>query len=158
MLQEFILAEAGTGLSLQQDNDKNDPLWHGAGALEANMGLGMQLCKLFCTTDDQSLVVNNLLDHPTYKDQCLVTEGPMLRFLAAVPLRSPLYKYIIGIYIVVDDKPRDGLNEDELEFLKDLGVTCMDHLGKSTPKHHDIFLMPGQKHKGTTRSSIDRNA
>lgn len=94
------------------------------------MGLGMQLCKLFCTTGDDSLVVNNLLEHPTYKDQCLVQEGPMLRFLACVPLRSPLYKYIIGTYIVVDDKPRDGLNEEELEFLKDLGVTCIDHLGE----------------------------
>lgn len=130
MFQEFVLAEAGTGLSLQQDNDKNDPLWHGAGPLEVNIGLGMQLCKLFCTTGDNSLVINDLTEHETYKDNFCVKEGPMLRFLACVPLRSPLYKFIIGCYIVVDDKPRDSeLSEDDLEFLKDLGVTCMDHLG-----------------------------
>ena len=96
------------------------------------MGLGMQLCKQFCASTDESpyLVVNDLTKHDAYKDQCLVKEGPMLRFLACVPLRSPLYKMIIGTYIVVDDKPRDGLNDEELEFLKDLGITCMDHLGK----------------------------
>lgn len=90
----------------------------------------MQLCKLFCTTGDDALVVNDLTQHPTYKENDCVKEGPMLRFLACAPLRSPLYKYVIGCYIVVDDKPRDGLNEDELEFLKDLGVTAMDHLGR----------------------------
>jgi len=37
---EYILAEATVGLGLQQDNDKNDPLWHGAVALKENCGLG----------------------------------------------------------------------------------------------------------------------
>jgi GAF domain-containing protein len=132
VLKEFILAEAGTGLGLQQDNDKNDPLWHGAGALQKNCGLGMQLCKHFCASTDESpcLVVNDLTKHDTFKEQCLVKEGPKLRFLACVPLRSPLYKMIVGTYIVVDDKPHEGLSDDELMFLKDLGITCMDHLGK----------------------------
>ncbi|KAE9966634.1 hypothetical protein BLS_006882 [Venturia inaequalis] len=125
---EFILAEAGTGLRLQQDDDENDPLWHGVGPLQVNIGLGMQLCKLFCTTGNDSLVVNDLTQHPTYKENACVKDGPMLRFLACVPLRSPLHNFIIGCYIVVDDKPRNGLSLDDLDFLKDLGVTCMDHL------------------------------
>lgn len=37
---EYILAEATVGLGLQQDDDKNDPLWHGAVALKENCGLG----------------------------------------------------------------------------------------------------------------------
>jgi hypothetical protein len=28
---EYIIAESGVGLGLQQDNDSKDPLWHGTG-------------------------------------------------------------------------------------------------------------------------------
>jgi hypothetical protein len=28
---EYIVAESGVGLGLQQDDDSNDPLWHGTG-------------------------------------------------------------------------------------------------------------------------------
>lgn len=118
----------------------------------------MQLCKLFCTASTEEspyLVVNDLTKHDTYKDQCLVKEGPMLRFLACVPLRSPLYKMIVGTYIVVDDKPRDGLSDDEVEFLKDLGITCMDHLGQYLVNYVTILLTFAKKRKGTTESSTD---
>jgi signal transduction histidine kinase len=127
---EYILAEATAGLGLQQDDDKNDPLWHGAGALKKECGLGMQLCKHFCASekDIPYAVFGDLRKEDDFKNQRVVTEGPQIRFLACVPLRSPLYNMIIGTYIVVDDKPRDCLDEDELEFLVDMGVTVMDHL------------------------------
>lgn len=35
---EYILAEAGKTLSLQRDDDKDDYLWHGVGALDKNQG------------------------------------------------------------------------------------------------------------------------
>jgi signal transduction histidine kinase len=127
---EYILAEAGTGLALQQDDDKNDPLWHGAGMLKKNYGLGMQLCKIFTDAEEKLpyAVFEDLTKNDDLKNQKVVTEGPKIRFLACAPLRSPLYNMVIGTYIVTDDKPRAGLSEDELEFLADMGVTVMDHL------------------------------
>jgi hypothetical protein len=127
---EYILAEAGASISLQQDDDEKDPLWHGAGALKTNWGLGMKLCKLFCTSEEkiQYAVFDDLRNVDEFKNELVVTEGPQIRFLACVPLRSPLYNLIIGTYIVTDDKPHEGLTEDEIEFLVDMGVTVMDHL------------------------------
>lgn len=127
---EYILAEASVGLNLQQDDDKNDPLWHGATALKENCGLGMDLIKIFSNAENdlKYLVVNDLSKDDTFKDKCVVKEEPYGRFLACAPLRSPLYNMVIGAYIVVDDKPRTGLTESELEFITDMAVTVMDHL------------------------------
>ncbi|KAF2430869.1 hypothetical protein EJ08DRAFT_588418 [Tothia fuscella] len=128
---EYILAESGIGLSLQQDDDKNDPLWHGAGALSKQCGLGMQLCRQFCADENLShLVFNDLRTIPEFQKQMIVTctTGPQIKFLTCVPLRSPLYKMVIGTYIVVDDEPRNGLSDEEIEFMIDMGVTVMDHL------------------------------
>lgn len=130
---EYILAESTIGLSLQQDDDVNDPLWHGAGPLSKECGLGTQLCKLFCSTEEEIpyAVFGDMRKFDGFKDQQVVTEGPQIRFLACAPLRSPLYNLVIGTYIVVDDKPRDGLSDEDLEFLVDMSVTVMDHLGQS---------------------------
>jgi hypothetical protein len=92
------------------------------------MGLGMYLCQHFCSSGEECLVVDDLTAKEPFSSQCLVTDGPKLRFLACVPLRSQLYNMIIGTYIVVDDKPRNGLSEDERQFILDMGVTVMDHL------------------------------
>jgi signal transduction histidine kinase len=128
---EYILAESGTSLNLQQDDDEVDRLWHGSVALLDNCGLGMDLCKIFCGDEDEApsyAVFEDLRDVDTFKDKRIVTNFPYLRFLACVPLRSPLYNMVIGTYIVVDDKPREGLTENEMQFMIDMGVTVMDHL------------------------------
>jgi signal transduction histidine kinase len=127
---EYILAEASVGLNLQQDDDKDDPLWHGTTALKENCGLGMDLVRLFCgaENDMKYAVFNDLTKEDTFKDKSVVKGPPYGRFLACAPLRSPLYNMVVGTYIVVDDKPRDGLTESELEFIADMGVTVMDHL------------------------------
>lgn len=128
---EYILAEAGVGLSLQQDDDKNDPLWHGTTALKENCGLGMDLVRLFCNSEENGpkyAVFSDLTKEDMFKNKTVVTEAPFVRFLACVPLRSSLYNMVVGTYIVVDDKPREGLTESELEFMIDMGITVMDHL------------------------------
>jgi GAF domain-containing protein len=100
----------------------------------------MQLCKLFCNAEEKKpyAVFDDVRQLDVFKDQLVVTEGPQIRFLACVPLRSHLYDLVIGTFIVVDDKPRDGLSNDELEFLVDMGVTVMDYLEaqRNTRKQH----------------------
>ncbi|KAF2493134.1 hypothetical protein BU16DRAFT_512860 [Lophium mytilinum] len=127
---EYILAESGVGLGLQQDDDKNDPLWHGTVALHNTTGLGMKLCHHFCSSKEDLpyAAFDDLRNYKEFKDQYVVTHPPHIRFLTCVPLRSSIYNAIIGTYIVVDDKPRDGLTEEEVEFMIDMGVTVMDYL------------------------------
>ena len=127
---EYILAESGQTISLQKDDDEKDRLWHGAGALKRNKGIGQELVKTFCdpNTAPPYVVINDLTKDEAFKDKCIVTGHPFVRFLAAVPLRTPLHSMVIGNYIVVDDKPRDGLNQEEIQFMMDMGVTVMDYL------------------------------
>jgi signal transduction histidine kinase/DNA-binding response OmpR family regulator len=56
-----------------------------------------------------------------------VEGAPHSKFYAGVPIRSPS-GHSIGTYCVLDDKPRDGLSEFELCFLKDMATTVMRHL------------------------------
>jgi len=91
----------------------------------------MDLVKLFAGTGEdvpRYAYFEDLTLNDTFKHKCVVEEEPHVRFLACVPLLSPLHSMVIGTYMVVDDKPRSGLTEDEVEFLLDMGVTVMDHL------------------------------
>jgi hypothetical protein len=180
---EYILAEAGVGLSLQQDDDKNDPLWHGTTALKENCGLGTDLVRIFCCNEENGpkyAVFNDLAKEEAFRNKCVVVNAPFIRFLACVPLRSSLHNMVVGTYIVVDDKPRDGLTESELEFMMDMGVTVMDHLdaqrlnrkqsraermvkaiglfieGKSTLR--DWWLQEGHKSQNTKLKKRSRNS
>lgn len=63
-----------------------------------------------------------------FKDNRLVHEEPHIRFLTCVPLRTPGYGLVIGAYMVVDDQPRDGVSEAEMQFMYDMGATVMDYL------------------------------
>ncbi|RDL40639.1 uncharacterized protein BP5553_00618 [Venustampulla echinocandica] len=129
---DYMLAESGKQLSLQRDNDQQDELWHGVGAFKCptntHTTIGAELAKHFTSTDDRYVVINDLTKHDLYKEKCVVVGTPYLRFIAAVPLRTPNSLVVIGNYIVADDKPRDGLTESEIEFMMDVGVTVMDYL------------------------------
>ncbi|TVY78234.1 Autoinducer 2 sensor kinase/phosphatase LuxQ [Lachnellula suecica] len=129
---EFIIAESGQALSLQQDDDENDRLWHGVGTFKCptstHITIGSEVVNHFCRTGDHYLVVNDATKDDVYKDKCVVKEDPHVTFMAAVPLRTPYSSTIIGHYVAVDDKPRDGLSEKEIQFLLDLGITIMDYL------------------------------
>jgi hypothetical protein len=134
---EFIIAESGQALSLQQDDDADDKLWHGVGAFKCpsstHVTIGSEAVQHFCRTGDQYLVINDASKDDVYKHKCVVKEDPHIRFMAAVPLRTrPALNHpsmIIGNYVVVDDKPREeGLTESEIQFLNDMAVTAMDYL------------------------------
>jgi GAF domain-containing protein len=78
-------------------------------------------------TDVPSLIVNDLTKDDRFKHYPFVEGAPHSKFYAGVPIRSPS-GHSIGTYCVLDDKPRDGLSEFELCFLKDMATTVMRHL------------------------------
>jgi hypothetical protein len=74
-----------------------------------------------------ALVVNDLTKDERFKYYPFVVGPPYSRFYAGVPIRSPS-GHSIGTYCVLDEKPRDGLTPQELDFLKDMAGTVMRHL------------------------------
>lgn len=74
-----------------------------------------------------SLVVNDLTKDERFKDYPFVVGPPYSRFYAGVPIRSPS-GHSIGTYCVLDDRPRNGLKPQDLDFLKDMAGTVMRHL------------------------------
>ncbi|KUJ12742.1 uncharacterized protein LY89DRAFT_191730 [Mollisia scopiformis] len=126
---EFILAESGQKLSLQQDDDEDDKLWHGVGLIQNDVGMAPEITKLFMEKDPPShVLVGDLSKHERFKDKKGVVCEPHLRAMACVPLKTPLHGIVIGTYIVVDDKIRGPLPEEDLHFLTDMAITVMDYL------------------------------
>ncbi|KIN03519.1 hypothetical protein OIDMADRAFT_116731, partial [Oidiodendron maius Zn] len=128
--KEFIIAESGQSLSLQQDNDEKDRLWHGAGPMESSCrSPGPVLTSFFCESPQETYVfISDLREDDRFKDMPVVVEEPFVRSLSAVPLRSPKTGIAIGVYGVADNKVREGLNEEEMQFMGDMGLTVMDYL------------------------------
>jgi len=128
---EYILAEAGQKISLQQDDDAEDRLWHGEGILQQQAGMGPTISNLFSEPNAPSHVyIGDLTKHEQFKNKPKVVGPPHLRAIACVPLRTPLYGIVIGTYIVVDDKPREEeeLGPRTIEFMEDMAITIMDYL------------------------------
>jgi signal transduction histidine kinase len=128
---QYIIAESGQALSLQQDNDERDQLWHGVGLMNTDEdGIGPAMAKLFSDPNDcpPYVFVHDTTKDDRFKDRKVVISGPKIRAFACVPLRTPLHSVVIGTYVVVDDKVRDGLQDCELQFIQDMAVTVMDYL------------------------------
>jgi GAF domain-containing protein len=76
---------------------------------------------------DQIHIINDLTDDVRFCDRPYVLDGPKARFYAGVPITTP-GGLRIGAYCVMDDKPRDGLSDKEVNFMLDMGATIMAHL------------------------------
>ncbi|PNS20617.1 Hybrid signal transduction protein dokA [Sphaceloma murrayae] len=72
-------------------------------------------------------IINDLRGSNTFCDRPYVKDGPKARFYAGVPIITPS-GLRIGAYCALDDKPREGLKEDEAKFLVEMGKTVMTHL------------------------------
>ncbi|EON98273.1 putative histidine kinase g7 protein [Phaeoacremonium minimum UCRPA7] len=72
-------------------------------------------------------VVPDLGHDGRFCDRPFIEDKPYNRFYAGVPIRSPT-GINIGVYCIFDDKPRDGLTEEEKEFLQAMSRTVMDYL------------------------------
>lgn len=127
---EYILAEAGRSLSLQDDSRHglDDALWHGVGTLESKVTIGSVVMEALANTPSDSetyLIVNDLTQDDRFTKLPCVVEAPFARFLACFPLTTQS-GCMIGLYTIVDDEPRNGLPSEEISFLTDMATTVMD--------------------------------
>ncbi|KAE9379000.1 hypothetical protein N431DRAFT_540697 [Stipitochalara longipes BDJ] len=131
---QYIIAESGQALSLQEDNDEHDQLWHGVGLLRPDQdSMGPAMARMFSDAPDSppAVLIGDLTKDDRFRDKCVVVDGPKIRSMACVPLRSPLHNVLIGTYVVVDDKVRTKEtkpNDCDMQFLQDMAVTVMDYL------------------------------
>ena len=72
-------------------------------------------------------VCNDLAKDDRFKTLPFVVDPPHFRFYAGTPLVTNDGVNIGSVY-VLDDKPRDGLDEDEKEFLGTMATVCISYL------------------------------
>ncbi|KAF2217189.1 hypothetical protein CERZMDRAFT_93242 [Cercospora zeae-maydis SCOH1-5] len=136
----FVLAEATRTLSLldhEVHQDPEDALWLGhtiapRGLTICEHAMNIPAPNVGSNSADASagelLIINDLKESSTFCDRHFVTGGPKARFYAGVPLSTPA-GVRIGVYAVMDDKPRDGLSDVEVDFMKEMATMTMSHLG-----------------------------
>ncbi|PQE19311.1 histidine kinase protein [Rutstroemia sp. NJR-2017a BVV2] len=135
---QYTLAESTQTLSSQSDDvyEAGDSLWMGVKTIPREESLCA--AKIWRPTPRQELndndeiprpepiVVNDLAEDPILKENVKIDSGPKARFYATIPIRTRR-GFDIGSYCVMDEEPRDGLKPGEIEFLKDMADTVMEH-------------------------------
>lgn len=133
-----MIAEATKTLSLAQNrvDDENDRLSFGVNQYAR---VGSACCEytaglvpLFPGGDDvlasnEVLVVPDLASDGRFKGEPYVLDHPHGRFYIGAPIISPANQ-AIGAYCVLDDEPRQGASQAEIEFVRDMAATVMAHL------------------------------
>lgn len=138
--REWIIAESGQSLSLQQDNDETDKLWHGVGVLKT-VGCTSSPTDHLVQSGEDLLVINDMSKEKYCQELEHVKNEPYLRFSTTVALRTP-QGVIIGTYGVLGTTVRDGLSASEKQFMLDMGITVMDYLQSG--------LMKRRQHRAET--------
>lgn len=141
--KEYVLAEASKTLSLQDDtrHEEGDQLWFGERALQSRTEIGAILIRLLaestvedCESPISYVAVNDLRKDERFKHLDIVSEEPFARSLICLPLCSAR-GCVIGLYCVIDDKPRETVSDTELGFLKDMATTTMNHIEANRVRH-----------------------
>jgi signal transduction histidine kinase/CheY-like chemotaxis protein len=133
----YIMAEATQTLSLEHDgtHEPGDQLWLGYSVIPREVACCEVTVNLpsFDTTKsnghyrDNCFVVDDLTKHPDFRLRNYVTEHPNCRYYAGVPITTPA-GVNIGAYCILDDKPRSGISDQDLVFMRDMSQTVMTHL------------------------------
>lgn len=134
----YAMAEATQSLSLENDeaHDEGDQLWLGHAKIPRNVAcceVTVNLPSFPATMStlsgdrDSVFVVDDLTENLQTRDKPFVTGFPHGRFYAGVPITSSS-GINIGAYCILDDKPRSGLSQKELTFLRDMSHTVVKHL------------------------------
>jgi signal transduction histidine kinase/CheY-like chemotaxis protein len=133
----YILAEATQTLSLEHDgtHEPGDQLWLGYSVIPREVAcceVTVNMPSFDSTTSsgnyrDSCFVVDDLTKHPDFRLRNYVTEHPHGRYYAGVPITTPA-GVNIGAYCILDDRPREGISDQDLVFMRDMSQTVMTHL------------------------------
>ena len=129
---QYVIAEATQSLSLRNDtvHENTDELWKGETILRRRDGpcsVAMDLFTGVVEGDRDHIMVSDLSADDRFSHMGPVAEFPFMKFFVGVPLVSAR-GLVVGTFYVVDDKPRNGLPDAELVFMKDVAWTIMAHL------------------------------
>lgn len=129
----YIIAESTRTLSLQDDSQHGpgDSLWLGF----TKISRGLAVCEVIADESSNAQdnysrsahIINDLTKDARFCDRSYVKDGPKARFYAGVPITTSR-GINIGSLCVLDDKPRDGLEPSQVEFLRSMASTVMSHL------------------------------
>jgi len=134
---QYILVEATQSSRLQSDwlyNDGDQGLIFGCKTLARSLGICGNALDILSLSEESRgrpapspLIINDVMVDERFRNRPFVASHPSVRFFAAVPIkiRSGFY---IGTISVMDNRPRKGLSNDEIEFLGDVGPTIIAHL------------------------------
>ncbi|RDW63495.1 hypothetical protein BP6252_11040 [Coleophoma cylindrospora] len=133
--KHYIVAESAKSLSLQDDSrhSEEDGFILGAGEKAADdLSFTPTIMDRLVrpSTDPLSLpyfFVGDLTKDDRFKTKFLVTGYPFVRSVVSYPIRTPT-GYVIGTYMIMSTVTRDTPTEEELQFLKDMATTIMDHI------------------------------
>ncbi|KAI3542556.1 hsp90-like protein [Colletotrichum filicis] len=141
---QYIVAEATQSMPLAPNTKytRQNHLWLCGTAIPRDFGIcehvligathaaSSSLHPTAHTTDEDELPVSVVPDLATDRRFCnrpYIDAAPYNRFYAGVPIRSP--KGInIGVYCIFSDKPRNGLDTGELQFMREISRTVMEYL------------------------------
>jgi hypothetical protein len=87
-----------------------------------------QAMTMFTKEKAGMFLVLDLTADSRFRSHESVTGPPYHRFYVSVPIKSP-GSYVIGsVAVVLHDKPRECLTDEQTHFLKELSLTVMEHL------------------------------
>jgi hypothetical protein len=147
---QYILAEATRSVSLNDQSvcDSGDEVYLGARVLDMVWGVCPNTIQVFTAKDGhlnietdlvfanpKQYVMNDLSAIEHYKTRPYVAGWPYMRFYAEVPIHSPT-GHVIGTFCVVDNNPRDGLDQKGLDALTEISSAIMKHLELIQMQHN----------------------
>lgn len=149
---QYILAEATQTISLQSDSiyDKKDDLWLGHCVVRTPISMcgyaiararseytarrvrwGSKITSRDSSDYPYSFLEPTIVENMSENEKCksLPSHGipPDANFYAAVPIIASSGR-VIGIFAVYDDSTRQGLEVQQLRFLRDMATTVAKHL------------------------------
>ncbi|POS83834.1 hypothetical protein EPUL_005284, partial [Erysiphe pulchra] len=125
---EYVLAESGPALSLQNIHDENGELWQGVGIVKSDIGLGPALMAEFNQPENPPTCISVGDISKDIRFEKFAPSLPLMKAMAVVPLKSVMHGIIIGTFSVIDSKPRESLSEDKIQFLSEMAITISEHL------------------------------
>ncbi|KAE8370276.1 hypothetical protein BDV27DRAFT_78715 [Aspergillus caelatus] len=127
---QHVVAEATPGLSLRgtEESERTEALWFGVCRLpRQKITMCYHAVRSFVEEGQDIFVATDLAGDERFKHHPSVSGFPHNKFYVSVPIQSP-DAYVIGSVAVLDDRPRDGVSDEQVRFLKELSATVMDYL------------------------------